>query len=284
MSNFDHIDDYLANRLDSNERVAFENQVANDPALKSEVELQRQIIEGIKQARAVELKAMLSRVPVSGGGAQVEFSALRIAAGVIIAGVLTAAAYYYFNPSEFPPIQDAAADVTQSDKVIPKEDKPESSVADPEADKEGAVINPDPEAGKEEKSKSNESSSTPAVKPKMDIVDPSADLQDEEQPRNEQPELNSKSEIAPSHVRIEMDSSNKKYDFHYQFSDSKLMLYGSFDRSLYEVLEINGGNHSVFLYYKNNFYLLDESKEEITRLTPVEDQALLKKLRAYRSR
>jgi hypothetical protein len=284
MSNFELIDDYLANRLDAKERETFERQLGNDPALKSEVEIQRQIIEGIKQARVAELKAMLSKVPVSGGGAQIEFSVLRIAAGVIIAGVLTAAAYYYFNPSDFPPIDNAAADVTQSDKVIPKEDKPESSIIEPETEKVGPAATPEDQNEKDKKVKSKEESTKPVVKPKIDLVDPSADLQEDEQPGDEQPSVNNRSDISPAHVQVEMDSSNKKYDFHYQFSDSKLMLYGSFDRSLYEVLEINSGEHAVFLYYKNNFYLLDESKEDITRLTPIQDQTLLKKLRAYRSR
>jgi hypothetical protein len=284
MSNFELIDDYLANRLDARERESFERQLGNDPALKSEVDIQKQIIEGIRQARAAELKAMLQQVPVTGGGAQIEFSVLRIAAGVIIVGALSAAAYYYFNPSEFPPIDNAAADVTQSDKVIPKENKPESSVTDPEADKVEPAVTPEKQDEKKEEIKPTEDGSKPVVKPKIDLVDPSADLQEDEQPGDEQPGLNNRQDISPAHVQVEMDSSNKKYDFHYQFSDSKLMLYGSFDRSLYEVLEINSGEHAVFLYYKNNFYLLDESKEEITRLSPIQDQALLKKLRAYRSR
>ena len=279
MSNFELIDDYLANRLEGKEREGFESQLNNDPALKSEVEIQRQIVEGIKQARAAELKAMLSRVPVTGGGAQVEFSVLRIAAGVILAGVVTAAVYYYFNPSQFPPIDNAAADVTQPDKVIPKENKPESSLPESQEQKQPTAT---PDKSDDDGEKQDSEQSTPAIKPDLNVTNPSDDLEENDKPGNERPAKNPV--ISPSNIQVQMDPSNKKYDFHYQFSGDKLMLYGSFDRSLYEVLEINNGDHGLFLYYKNNFYLLKESQQEITKLSPIQDKALLKKLQEYRSR
>jgi hypothetical protein len=280
MNNFELIDDYLANRLKGGEREAFESQLGNDPALKSELELQKQIVEGIKHARATELKAMLSRVPV--GGAQIEFSVLRIAAGVVLAGVVSAATYYYFKSEEsFPPIENAAADVAKKDSAKPEETKPEATTT-PEENEGDKVVAPEK---KEKASKENPSEEIkPAVKPSIELADPSAELSEESRPSVELPESGSKPEIAPSHVQVQMDSSNKKYDFHYQFAGNKLMLYGSFDRSLYEVLEINNGNHALFLFYKNNFYLLDESNKDITKLSAITDQALLKKLREYRSR
>jgi hypothetical protein len=284
MNNFELIDDYLANRLQGKDKAAFEGQLSQDPALKSELELQRHIVDGIKQARATELKAMLSKVPVGSAGGQIEFSVLRIAAGVLVAGVVSASVYYYLQPSKFPPIENAAADITQKDKVIPKEDQPEAAVAQPEGAQEETVISPDKDEDKDGIAKTPAGESTPAVKPQIELADPSADLSENEQPRSEIPVLGDKAEISPSQVQVEMDSSNKKYNFHYQFAGNKLMLYGSFNRSLYEVLEINSGNHALFFYYKNNFYLLDESQKEVTKLTPIEDPALLKKLKEYRNR
>jgi hypothetical protein len=281
MNNFELIDDYLANRLTGGEKEAFESQLGNDPTLKSELEFQKQIVEGIKHARATELKSMLSRVQV-GGGAQIEFSVLRIAAGVVLAGVVGAATYYYFKSEEsFPPIENAAADVSKKDAAKPEEAKPESTTA-PSENKDDKVAAPE----KKEKASKEDSSGDikPAVKPSIELADPSAELAEENRPSVELPESVSRTEIAPSHVQVQMDSSNKKYDFHYQFAGNKLMLYGSFDRSLYEVLEINNQNHALFLFYKNNFYLLEESNKDITKLSAITDQALLKKLREYRSR
>ena len=63
MTNFELIDEYLTNRLTESEKVAFEQQVASDPSLKADVELQINILEGIKSLRASELIAMLNNVP-----------------------------------------------------------------------------------------------------------------------------------------------------------------------------------------------------------------------------
>lgn len=281
MKNLEHIDDYLANRLKGNERDAFERELANNSELRSQLEWQKQIVEGIKHARAAELKSMLSKVPVTGGGAQIQFSVMRIAAGVVLAGVVSAAAYYYISGNDFPPIENAAADVTKTEAV-----KPEATKEEPAAPQQQST---EPQATPEEEkqqSKSNKAAEEikPATKPSLNVADPSSELTDENPTSEELPPATNNREIAPAHVQVEMDSSNKKYDFHYQFAGSKLMLYGSFDRGLYEVLEINSAQHGLFLYYKNNFYLLDEAQQKITKLSPIEDKALLQKLREYRSR
>ena len=95
---------------------------------------------------------------------------------------------------------------------------------------------------------------------------------------------NSKSALTASHIQVETDSSSKKYNFHYQFNNGKLQLFGPFDKSLYEILEINGDNHAVFLFYRENYYLLDEQQNQITKLQLIKDSALLKKLKEYRGR
>lgn len=60
------------------------------------------------------------------------------------------------------------------------------------------------------------------------------------------------------------------------------MLFGDFDRALYEVLEINGDNHALFLFYKDAYYLLDENQHKVTKLEAIRDSALIAKLREYR--
>jgi hypothetical protein len=282
MNNFEQIDDYLANRLTGKDREEFESQLSHDPSLKTEVDLQRQIIEGIKQARAAELKTMLSKVAVSGGGAQIEFTVMRIAAGILLAGVVSAAAYYYFRPGDFPPIENAATDVSRGDKSKDNSKNPE--IKKTEAEQTDETKKTDDRKDEIKKPAAEQEQATPAQKPVLELADPSSDLESVERTDNELPLDKGKSDIRPSQVQVEMDSSNKRYDFHYQFAGSKLMLYGSFNRSLYEVLEVNSGNHSLFLFYKNDFYLLDESQENITKLTSIKDPTLLKKLREYRSR
>jgi hypothetical protein len=82
-----------------------------------------------------------------------------------------------------------------------------------------------------------------------------------------------------------MDTMSKKYNFHYVFKNSKLILYGAFEKNLYEILEFIGDEkRTVVLFYKSNYYLLDIDKTHPTKLTPIRDQKLLKMLKAHRSK
>jgi hypothetical protein len=296
MSNFELIDDYLSNRLRGAEKEAFDTQLQNDPALKSELDLQKQIIEGIRTARAKELKNMLSKVPVA-ETVTLDFSVVRMAAGLIAAGVAGAALYFYVTRGELPPFKKAAGDLNTQTEEIQKQqpieqDKtevaPDSSV-DPNTNEITPAVKEDEskkesesrKPGKESQKESEEIK--PAEKPKLDVTNPSDELESNDGAKNE-PSAGRGAVITPSQIKVELDSSNKKYDFHYQFVGNKLMLYGSFDRSLYEVLEINGDNHAVFLFYKDVYYLLDESQAKIARLQPIKDAGLVNKLREYRKR
>jgi hypothetical protein len=293
MSNFELIDDYLSNRLRGAEKEAFDKQLQNDPALKSELDLQKQIIEGIRSARAKELKNMLSKVPVA-ETVNMDFSVLRMAAGLIAAGVI-GAAVYFATRGEMPPFKKAATDLKDKTEEVQKQEPIEQdktqvapdSNADPKASENPAIKQGDSKqeeskkAGKQSPKQSEDIK--PAEKPKLDVANPSDELDNSDASKNE-PAAGRRSDISPSHIQVEMDSSNKKYDFHYQFAGSKLMLYGSFDRSLYEVLEINGDNHAVFLFYKDVYYLLDENQKKIAKLEPIKDPGLVNKLREYRKR
>lgn len=299
MSNFELIDDYLSNRLKGAEKEAFDKQLQNDPALRSELDFQKQIIEGIRNARATELKAMLSKVSVGGSTVSMDFSVVRMAAGLIAAGVIGAVIYFYVTRGELPPFNKAAGDLNKKSEEIKKQEPVEQdktqvapdSNANPDAKEETpAVKEDDSNKAKESKKESKKNDAAkqsseikPAEKPKLDVANPSEELESTDATKNE-PTANHRSDISPSHVQVEMDSSNKKYDFHYQFVGSKLMLYGSFDRSLYELLEINGDNHALFLFYKDVYYLLDENQTKVAKLEPIKDVNLISKLREYRKR
>jgi len=292
MSNFELIDDYLSNRLKGVEKEAFEKQLHNDPTLKSDLDFQKQIVEGIRTARATELKSMLSKVPVGGTEVIVDFSVVKMAATLIGAGVVGAAIYFYVTRGELPPFEKAATDFNQTTEQPNEQEPAQHDVTNVQPDSSEKVAPLVPVESKDTK-KENKKEPTkqhkpeqakPAEKPKLDVTNPTDELNNDGE-KKEEPTANlRRSDITPSHVQVEMDSSNKKYDFHYQFVNNKLMLYGSFDKSLYEVLEINGDNHAVFLFYKDLYYLLDENEHKITKLEPIRDAALLGKLKEYRKR
>lgn len=288
MSNFELIDDYLANRLNGAEKEAFEKQLINDPSLKSDLDFQKHIVEGVRKARAAELKNMLNKVPVGATTVPMDFSVMKMAAGIIAAGAVSAVLYFYVTRGEVPPFDKAATDLNktteQLDKQVPEQPDVTKVAPDSAAEKKEVAPTVKPESKiAPKKEDSPEQEVKPAEKPKLEVTDPSSELESNDNTRNDNPSTTlRRSDITPSHIQVDVDSSNKKYNFHYQFVGGKLMLYGSFDKSLYEVLEINGDKHSVFLYYKDAYYLLDENQHKLTKLEPITDTALVGKLKEYR--
>src|SRR5882757_1982503 len=99
MVNFEQIDDYLSNRLQEQDRKAFEQQLEGDPTLKEEVEFQRKVVEGVRTARMAELKTMLNNVPVSGGST---WGGAKIAAAIVSAGIISTMVYLNMSDDTTP--------------------------------------------------------------------------------------------------------------------------------------------------------------------------------------
>jgi hypothetical protein len=276
MDNFELIDDYLTNRLSEQDKVNFEKQLTSDANLKSDVELQRGILEGVKTARAIELKAMLNAVPI-GASVSTGVAAGKIAAGIIATGIIGTSLYYYFKPEEPKTVQPtspisenrpAVKDSVIKLEVVEETTTPETKQTPPK--KEAST--PTKEQPKDEVAQAK----------KIEVVDPSDELVDNS--KNETTKNNnSANEISSSKIVVDTQTGNKKYNFNYQFAEGKLILFGPFDKNLYEILEIHGEKNTIFLFYKDSYYLLDEKQSTVTTLVPIKDASLLRKLKEYRS-
>lgn len=276
MSNFDLIDDYLTNRLSESEKKAFEENMNSDPALKSEVDSQQLIVEGIRKARAAELKAMLNNVPVGTVSLWGENALLKIAATIGVAGLIGTAMYLY-NIDSASPIKTVPSAEVKTDSLMPKEDSTDQTVEDKVEEKESVDKPVETTTKRASKPKVKESKT-----PKIDVTDPSNEMLSEGS-EEESTLVTNNLGISMSTIQVERDATNKLYNFHYQFWDKKLFLFGPFDESLYEILEIHGDNHALFLYFKDNFYLLNDSSTEINELSPIRDRPLIQKLKEFRS-
>lgn len=277
MSNIELIDDFLTNRLGDREKASFERQINSDPALKADVELQKQILESVKKARAAELKAMLNNVPISGGYTS-GISPSKLAAVVGTAALVGTALYFYLRPGESEKKPEVS--VTQNEITAPVQQDEAPVIENKEIENQSA-IQPEVKVKKQEAKKESVKPISPN-QPKIEVADLSDELVENSSTDNVKGP-GSNSGVTNSHIEVEMDSSSKKYSFHYQFAHGKLLLYGSFDKGLYEILEINGDKKSVFLFYKDNYFLLDEKQGKITSLEPIKDGLLLKKLKDYRN-
>ncbi|HYF69713.1 MAG TPA: hypothetical protein VD884_16325 [Ohtaekwangia sp.] len=278
---FELLDDYIANRLSATDKIAFEKRLAEDIDLQRAYDLQQHIATGIRNARKAELKALLMAVPVPSSPTS---SFTKWAGFSTVALLLGISVYFYFKPAPAP-MEVAAEEQT----VVPQ--KPavseKSTIQQPtemESPVDAQELKPKDEVGIPAKKPLEEKSATPR---KLDVFDPSEELTDDEENMDATLPGESKTthEVATaSRITTEVDKTNRKYGFHYVLNNDKVTLYGSFENNLYEILEFfSGEKRTVFLFYKDNYYLLDEGTE-VKRLIPVNDPALLKKLMEYRNK
>jgi len=279
MSQFELVENYLTNRMDDGARSAFEEQMNADPQLKAEVNLQQGIIEGVKTARAAELKAMLNNVPV--GGASSAITA-KVAIATISAGILGTVLYFSLRSTPAEEVQVQNEETTTEQPLAPIEESKEKVASTIESIEESKV---QPEK-KQDNSTSAEAKQNKAEKvtsPQIDVLDLTEDMNDNlEETVATKP--THKPMISASTVEVELVNGNKDYSFHYQFKDTRLALYGPFDSSLYEIIELNGAIHSIFLYYNNSYYHLDEKEQNVVPLIMIRDSELLGKLEQYRKK
>ncbi len=280
MNNFELIEQYLTNKLEGDEKVKFEQQLTSDPALKSEVETQRLIIRTLQKARAAELKSMLNNVPVASASYSLFNSpSFRIAASIVGIGALITAFYFFNNkpegnipaPQMSSSIEDSVTGKALIDSSAKVEEQVQSEITQPE-EKVAETKTPI--------QKKTIPANAEVKQPKIEVQDPTEDLAQHE--NNMAIKSSPKISIEPSKISVETVSNDKKHPFHYQFVQGKLVLFGSFDHEPYEVLEINSNDQTHFLYYKSTYYLLDQKQSAITRLEPITDAVLIKKLNQYK--
>lgn len=276
------MDDYLSNRLSAEDKAAFEQQVQADPQLAQELDLQKNLVDGIRQARAVELKSMLNNVPVSpinGGSSML----MKVGTWAVVAGLVVTGIYFYSTQGEEsvtgepkmlsvqkPEVKPAVSEVpeTETEPVTEKKEEPASKV-----EEKVKKADPQPEP-------------SPAPAKPLDVYVPAEEATDEKTKQYEREQIeNIKKSFVTSSIEVETDTMSKKYSFHYIFKNGKLILYGAFEKNLYEILEFIGDDkRTVVLFYKSNYYLLDIDKTQPTKLTPIHDQKLLKMLKAQRGK
>ncbi len=284
MSNFELIDNYLTNRLSELDRKLFEQEMASDPTLKADVDLQNEIIQGLKAARAAELKTMLNQVTIS--APIIYLSPMRIAAGFIGATVLATGLYFYvdlkenFNPTK---VSSSFTDsVKQSEQITIDKNKDsipvvdESNVPPKSIDKAEKITEKKVDISKVDDNSKRE------TKPVIDLIDPTEELNDSESEVGNSGL--SKTTVSVAKINVDVISTERKFKSHYQFANGKLVLYGNFDNGLYEIIEVNAQqNRSLFLYYKSVYFLLDETQHEVTLLKEITDPVLKEKLKEFRN-
>lgn len=288
MNNLNLIDDYLANRMTDAEKSSFEEKLQADNELRQEFNFHKDIVDSIKETRKAELKSMLNEIPVSSGTSYKPKVGTKIIAGVITGALVIGGLYYFMKEYDTPVDNEPAVEQTVEKQIH----KPAETIASQEDNPVVEDIEekaPVAEQKKEQLLKEEEKApqtSKPAEISTPNVLDFDTDETDTD---ITQPEVSTEAgdfsaeELFHSTIEVVTDNTKKKYDFHYQFKDEKLYLYGSFDEDLYQILEFNTKEgRTIILYYKDAYYLLNEHQKEITPLKIIEDEQLIDKLNRLR--
>ena len=292
------LDDYLTNQMSDQDRSAFEQKLKADPDLQHEYALQKRLIQGIKDARVAELKSMLNNVAVPSGGTGNTLGT-KVLLGTLATIIIAGAAYWYLKqdqvaipaseikteetvPTAEPPqstVPDARNEQQESSakKEQPAEQDKNQTSAGTEHSKPSLAKKPDPLAAPGEK-KSQESEG-----PVLDVFTPENEVNSSE---DGNVNIDKATHVTPSasSLLVETDRDNRRYNFHYQFKEGKLFLYGPFEKNLYEIMEFFAGDkRTIFLYYRDHYYLLPEADHQIRSLSAITDPELVKKLKEYRN-
>jgi hypothetical protein len=286
------LDQYVSNRLSAQDRTAFEKKLASDASLKSEYNIQQRVVEKIREARVKELKTMFNSIPASSLETGSTSIVGQVVLWVAVVGAIGSGVYFYLNRDDAAQDQPLAkqeevtTEVPQAVEPSQETPKQEGPVATEEEDKTAEGVTPQAENKKEDiKTPEVTDEAKTAEEPKgpapLDVFDPSEET--ESTVVKPEDKVTESTPLSKSSIVVEIDTNNKKYNFHYQFKNGKLYLYGTFEKNLYEIMEFFSGNkRTVFLFYKDSYYLLSEENDTIKPLAPINDPNLLKKLKDYR--
>ncbi|MBX2966192.1 MAG: hypothetical protein KF845_08615 [Cyclobacteriaceae bacterium] len=280
---FELLDDYLSHRMSEQDRQAFEQKLEADPELNKEMQFQQSMVESIRQARAAELKTMLKNIPVSSIPAGQTTLLTKVISSVVVVGLVSTAVYYYFSDETNTSEQEA---LIISEQIEPSATPETETTPEPEDQPETAqeITLADNTKTAEKNVEKTKAVEPAGQQPALQLFVPDEEPGNDPVLQHEREQLAIISEaFVTSSIEVVTEAGSKKHNFHYLFRNGKLILFGSFEENLYEILEfIAKDKRTVFLYYKSSYYLLDTQKDTPTELVAIRDAKLIQKLRTNR--
>jgi hypothetical protein len=283
------IEKYFENKLSSAERLAFENSLDKDPLLKNEFQLQQDIVDSIQKYRKIEIKSRLNQIEVS---LNPTYNISGIAASIAVGSIIALGLYTYYGDVSEESIQKI--DLNTYEVLIQTEELNDFAIP-------GVVTKQDQifeQSGnvQPEESLATSLKSTATV---SDFNKISAEARNQLTTPNilipENPELNMNPVIemgdemasasnsmamikgSPS-MEIHLQKS-ENFNFHYQFYQGKLFLYGDFGKSPYQIIELNTNfGKKLFLFYDSTFHTIKNEQVIVAPLEEITDQNLVSEL------
>lgn len=292
----EQIDNYHSGRMTPEEVIAFEKELATNPELKAESDLQREVVNGLKEFRKTQLKARLDAIDVT--PSWIEFAQqstlMKSFGGVAVATLIGAGIYFNAERIETPSMDNDividAPNYESPDFVwsLGEEDKNEIVTLDPLPEKKKEIPLSKPVEEKTPQTMTNvvaEEVKTEKKEFTPDFNAPNAkSIQDEEALKTASlDELPQKQAVAVNNDPIDVKTEiTKSLDVKYKYYDGKLFLTGDFDRAPYEILEINSASgRRIYVKYLDKYYQVGVT-DQLTALPEVTDTAVIEELKLLR--
>jgi len=279
------LDDYLMGKLSPEQVTNFEAKLQSDPILANEALIQKDIITGISNARRAELKARLNNIEIP---KQAWYNNTRTL-GFAGAGVLLVVLAFLLLPTKNEvPATEPKAEIKALE--VTKEPNTEIPVSTPQNEKtpKEAVASTAKPANKSTLVASDKGKAIASVNASEPDVNQAIDSDDVLSKKTDEIEANNNLSTAAGSTKTlsaETISDNPSYTYHFKRNESRLTLYGNFSEKAYQVIEINGKTGtSFYMYHNGSYFALPATGSEIKPLTPLTDEATIKKLANLRKR
>jgi hypothetical protein len=275
----EQIEEYLLDRLSAADKKAIEAAIQKDPLLASEVEVQKDIIKSIQNFRKAELKARLNKVEVPSSGWSM-YS--RIAASVLLLGAGVAIFWFSTTSPESKKIEKQIAVSTPAE--IQKAEKEISTLPMAESPASQTAAEPaSPVADKPVKQKAEKQRNLVINTPSVPEPNEDFDLGDK---NISVPEGNVSGAVESriKNIEVEIHSAVGKTP-QYQYYNNKLFLFGDFNSSPYDIMELNSPRaKELYLFFDGEYYKLNQNVMEKTDLKKIRDFKLKTQLESMRSK
>lgn len=280
---------YFSGTMSETDRILFEGRVESNPELKSEFERQNDIVEGLKAHRRAELKTRLNNISVEPTliGALMQGSMMKSLTYGLTAVMVATGGYFFYNKE---------ASIQYHIEALNGKSVYELNSA----------LNPRFQNELDYRFEGNLQvldyvDAAPVLKKRVIVEEPA-----KQSIAFEVPEVTPTHEDAFDGMAVDFEAvdridnvsgitdvdkvniqtiNSRKYNFHYRLEDNRLFLYGKFNESPYEIIEISTtGSKKLFFYYHGDFYQLRKNASSITPFSKIENRELIHELDALKSR
>ncbi|WP_372530119.1 hypothetical protein [Ekhidna sp.] len=285
--------------MSEQEIAAFQKQLEADPALKAESDLQGDVIGGLKEYRKLELKSRLDAINV--GPTWVEFvqqsALMKSMGGVIVASIIGTGIYFMGESKEEiestePITITAPVETGSTDYVLELGDETDVK-NDTELEKAVSVAKVENTTDQKpvvQESTPVQSEKLVEVVEKVEEFKPSFDapavasVEDESRfSGSDLDELPENTSSESSNEPIDVESENNRSNvIKYKYFDGKLFLSGDFNKSPYEILEINSlAGRRIYVYHQGSYYSVGMANK-LTELPLVTNKEVIEELKLLR--